>query len=600
MKLRYILGMILSALLFTGCQSDDDPIGSLSSIQLDKTVLLMPTSGGDVTLTVNANAEWKLDDIFSVTLGNKEKAYYPLPVELNADKTAGVYSWLTADKLSGQAGETTVTFHATKTDGGRECTICFGIGNSKQFLLVRQGSLEATDMTCAEIIAAPVGKNCRVKAKITRWASNAEQYGNMWISDGTGEVQIYGMADKDGKFKNYPIASWGLEIGDVITVEGPKGLYGTTHELIDVTLIDLEKSLLSVVSEDANLPKEGGDFSVKVAYKGSGAFFNISDEAKAWVVYQGVDYIPGVKTIFEQNPADSAIFKFTALPNEGAGRKGTIDFTSSSYDQETGKTSSSTITYTVSQAANVLPHGENPDDPFNVAEAIAKCVAIGSTTDGVIYYAKGKISSIASIDTGSYGNATFNISADGKDENFITVYRSYFLNNEKFTSEDQIAVGDEVVITGKLVNYKGTTPEFSGNVYVYAIKKGGGTSHAGTVDDPFDIASAIAFIDGGGTGAVYVKGIVSELYQGGFSTNYGQGSFYISDDGTKHGDSLKDFEAYQVNYVGNRKWTEADPQIAVGDVVIIYGPLTYFAKYSVYETQGKGAAYIYSLNGKTE
>ena len=47
MKLRYILGMILSALLFTGCQSDDDPIGSLSSIQLDKTVLLMPTSGGD-------------------------------------------------------------------------------------------------------------------------------------------------------------------------------------------------------------------------------------------------------------------------------------------------------------------------------------------------------------------------------------------------------------------------------------------------------------------------------------------------------------------------------------------------------------------------
>ena len=55
-----------------------------------------------------------------------------------------------------------------------------------------------------------------------------------------------------------------------------------------------------------------------------------------------------------------------------------------------------------------------------------------------------------------------------------------------------------------------------------------------------------------------------------------------------------------MNYVGNRKWTEADPQIAVGDVVIIYGPLTYFAKYSVYETQGKGAAYIYSLNGKTE
>ncbi len=595
MKLRYILGMILSALLFTGCQSDDDPIGSLSSIQLDKTVLLMPTSGGDVTLTVNANAEWKLDDIFSVTLGNKEKAYYPLPVELNADKTAGVYSWLTADKLSGQAGETTVTFHATPTDGGRECTICFGIGSSKQFLLVRQGSLEATDMTCAEIIAAPVGKNCRVKAKITRWASNAEQYGNMWISDGTGEVQIYGMADKDGKFKNYPIASWGLEIGDVITVEGPKGLYGTTHELIDVTLIDLEKSLLSVVSEDANLPKEGDDFSVKVAYKGSGAFFNISDEAKAWVVYQGVDYIPGVKTIFEQNPADSAIFKFTALPNEGAGRKGTIDFTSSSYDQKTGKTSSSTITYTVSQAANVLPHGENPDDPFNVAEAIAKCKAIGPTTDGVIYYAKGVISSISSIDTGSYGNATFNISDDGTDENAITCYRSFFLDNAKFTSEDQIKVGDEVIITGKLVNYKEATPEFSGNVYIYALKKG--SNDPGTKNNPFTPEEAIAYIDGGGTDAVYVKGIVSELVKTGFDPAYGNGSFWISSDGTKAGDYLKDFEAYQVNYLGGRKWTEADPQIKVGDVVVIYGPVTKYK--DTRETQGKGAAYIYSLNGKT-
>jgi hypothetical protein len=43
------------------------------------------------------------------------------------------------------------------------------------------------------------------------------------------------------------------------------------------------------------------------------------------------------------------------------------------------------------------------------------------------------------------------------------------LNNEKFTSEDQIGVGDEVVICGKLVDYKGETPEFSGNVYIYSL-----------------------------------------------------------------------------------------------------------------------------------
>jgi len=153
--------------------------------------------------------------------------------------------------------------------------------------------------------------------------------------------------------------------------------------------------------------------------------------------------------------------------NEGEGRKTELEFSSAN------ASSSSSVTFTVKQEANVLPHGQNPNDPYTVAEAIARCKAIGSTSDDIIYYAKGKISSISSIDTGSYGNATFNISDDGTDGNALTVYRSYFLDNAKFTDASQIEVGDEVVVCGKLVNYKGETPEFSGKVYIYSIKKGG-------------------------------------------------------------------------------------------------------------------------------
>ena len=95
---------------------------------------------------------------------------------------------------------------------------------------------------------------------------------------------------------------------------------------------------------------------------------------------------------------------------------------------------------------------------------------------------------------------------------------------------------------------------------------------------------------------VFVKGVVSELVKGGFGADYGNGSFFLSDDGTKYGDPAKDFEAYQVNWVGNKKWVEGFDQIAVGDAVIIYGPLT---KYNTtYETQGKSAAYIFMRNGK--
>ena len=109
--------------------------------------------------------------------------------------------------------------------------------------------------------------------------------------------------------------------------------------------------------------------------------------------------------------------------------------------------------------------------PFTVAEAIAKCQEIGATTDGVIYFAKGKISSIKEVST-NYGNATFNISDDGTETNELTVFRSLDLGNQMFTDENKIKVGDEVIITGKLVNYTKNdtvTPEFSGNVYIYSL-----------------------------------------------------------------------------------------------------------------------------------
>ncbi len=131
-----------------------------------------------------------------------------------------------------------------------------------------------------------------------------------------------------------------------------------------------------------------------------------------------------------------------------------------------GKTQQIFVTQECANA--VKPHGQTPDDPYTVAEALARCEAIGGTSDGVYYYAKGKIAYIAEVST-SYGNATFVISDDGQPVNYLTCYRSFYLQNAKFTAEDQIKVGDEVIITGKLVNYKESTPEFSGEVYIYSL-----------------------------------------------------------------------------------------------------------------------------------
>jgi hypothetical protein len=106
-------------------------------------------------------------------------------------------------------------------------------------------------------------------------------------------------------------------------------------------------------------------------------------------------------------------------------------------------------------------------DALTVIEGLAD----GAKTESD-YFVQGYIISISSIDTGSYGNATFVI-ADTKDaEEGLTVYRAYSLNNQMFTSEDEIAVGDQIVVFGKLQKYvknSVVTPEIAQGCYIYEI-----------------------------------------------------------------------------------------------------------------------------------
>ena len=564
MKLRYIIPMFMAAVtMLVGC-SEDEEKSTLSQIQVSQSVISLAAGEEadpedkefESTITINANGDWEFKD---------------------------VPDWLTITPVSGGAGKQTIVFKAKKTTESRSAFLKLLCNGQEQEVNVQQiaKKVDIPLSTCEEVAKNGVdGKTYRVKGTVKSIANTT--YGNWYLKDETGEVYIYGTLDKNGNEKNF--LSLGIGVGDIVTVEGPRKDYNGTIELVNVTVIAIEKSLLAVDAidiENNTIAKTGGEFHVTLSNKGDGLDVKIPEEAKDWLFVTGINISGETSTV-----------TFKVLPNTGGARKATVTFVTTSGGKEyTAETS-------ITQEADVLPHGENPDDPFTVAEAIAKCKAIGSTTDGVIYYAKGKISSISSIDTGDYGNATFNISDNGTDENALTCFRSKYLNNEKFTSEDQIGVGDEVVICGKLVDYKGETPEFSGNVYIYKLKKYVPGAGDGSLNNPFSAEEAIAYVDAGGTDAVYVKGVVSELVKGGFGASYGNGSFFISDNGTKYGDPLKDFEAYQVNYLGNRLWTEADPQIAVGDVVIIYGPLTTYN--TTRETKGKGVAYIYSLNGKTE
>ncbi|MBR1933145.1 MAG: hypothetical protein IJ841_05615 [Prevotella sp.] len=567
MKLKYFFPLLMAALtMFVACSDDDNDVAVLDGLRVSQSYVSLNTDGGSTDIILTAAADWSFE----------------------ADN---IPAWLTVTPASGGAGETKVTFQADATPDGRTAALRIVSGELAQEVNVIQGTSEAALATCKEVIEGNDGKTYKVRGTIVSIRNT--HYGNIDIADETGQIYLYGTNDKSGKAGNDPVASWGLEVGDVITVVGPKTTYNGTVELVNVDVVAIEKSLVKIIAptEPTALGVAGGEFQLKLAYKGIGVVPVIPADA-SWLHMADMELIKGTATAVEPNPADTAVVTFLADANEGASRKTTIEI------KCTNGSTSSNITYSVSQEAFVLPHGFRADDPFTASEAVAYVSAMASgekTMDDV--YVKGKISSIKFTYSAQYGTATYNISDDGQEVNVFTVYGSYYLDGNPWVEgNEQIEVGDEVLVCGKAVNYNGNTPEFSNKEnHLVSIKKAGAVEK-GTLEHPFNVAEAIAYIDGGGADDVYVEGIVSKVVYT-FDADHGTGTFWISADGEYHSDYALDFEAYSVLWLGNRNWADGDGQVAVGDRVVLAGKLTKYK--DTYETSSK-KAYIYSINGKTE
>ena len=117
------------------------------------------------------------------------------------------------------------------------------------------------------------------------------------------------------------------------------------------------------------------------------------------------------------------------------------------------------------KAASTVNIKNTPETAYTVAKAL-ELINAGEGLDAKVYV-KGQITSIKEVST-SFGNATYDISDDATAANKLTVFRGYFYDNKHFTSNDQIKVGDVVVVYGKLVNYKNNTPQVT-NSSIYSL-----------------------------------------------------------------------------------------------------------------------------------
>lgn len=224
---------------------------------------------------------------------------------------------------------------------------------------------------------------------------------------------------------------------------------------------------------------------------------------------------------------------------------------------------------------------DSPYNPLAVVQYI-KSLEAGVNSSNYVYI-KGIVSSTKEI-SAQFGNASFYISADGTTTGTqFYVYRVKGLGNKNIASDDEVKVGDEVIICAKVVNYGGNTPEtVQGEGYIYALngKTEGGTTPStgqatgdGSKENPFNSVAANQMASKLASGAktdkqYYIKGKVVSVKEA-FSAQYGNASFYISDDGKED----NKFYVFRTLYLGNEKWTEGKTNVAVGDEVVVCGSL---------------------------
>lgn len=456
MKLKRIFPFLFALLaLMTSC-TDEETMTLLDEIQVSSSYVAIPVEGGSTSITVTAKDSWTAEKVTT----DKNKV-----------------EWLTISSTTGSAGESTLTFTAPSAIDGRTAEVLIKSGDKTQRINIIQGLATIASATCAEVIAGPDSKTYQVTGVCT--AITNTTYGNWYLADKTGSIYIYGTLDKKGQTKNF--LSLGLEVGDEVTVQGPKTTYGTTVELIDVTVININKSLVKVDSvKNASLPIEGGEFMAYLTCKGQGVSVDIPNDAMSWLSISSI-----------QSAGTSTVVKFKAAANTGGDRGTTLTFHttdgSKDYSAQT----------TLSQKGAIVK--------ATIAEFIA--APVGDTQ----YRLTGVITSISNT---TYGNLYLR---DFSGETYVYGIKDF--------TQKGLKVGDIITIVGKRAEYKGT-PQVGSAVLESAIPVTSATiaevlTKPDNTSNYFMVTGKITSIANADYGNLYLKDGESEIYVYGCYPGYG-------------------------------------------------------------------------------
>ena len=384
MKLKYLFPLIISALIVMVSCENEEAVTLLDEIRVSSSYVSIDSLGGSTSITLSAQDSWVIEKV--ITKSDSVK-------------------WLNVSPMNGSSGDTEIKFSAS-SNVSRTAEVLIKSGGKTQIVKIIQGSVKVKKVNVAEANAGPDGKTFRLTGVCTSIVNT--EYGNWYLTDATGTMYIYGTLDEKGGKKNF--LSLELEVGDEVTIEGPKSTHNGSPQMKDVTVVEINKSLVKVDSiENELLPIEGGEFIAYLTCKGQGVSVEIPEDAKSWLSISSI-----------QSAGTNAVVKFTADANAGGDRGTTITFSTTD-----GKKEYTTET-TLNQKGAIIK--------ASIAEFIA--AAVGDTQ----YRLTGVITKIDA----KYNN-NINIS-DFSGETYV-----YRLD----LGEKEYKVGDIVTVVGKRGEYNG-------------------------------------------------------------------------------------------------------------------------------------------------
>ena len=399
MKLRHIFtALAAAALAFVGCQQEEK---FLEEVQVSKSLIALPIEGGSDEITVTAADKWEI---------------------------TGIPEWLTVAPAAGDAGEAVVKFSAEASEENKEAVLHLNCGVVSQVITVFQMAekVEIPLSTCADVNNNGVdGKVYRVKGTCTSIANT--QYGNWYLTDDTGTVYIYGTL-YNGATQQF--TKLGLEVGDIVTVEGPRKNYNGTIELVDVTVLEIEKSLIKLEKMISTpLPLEGGVATALLTVKAGDFSVEIPEDA-AWLT-------AGEPT----KVGDLTCVELTAAPNEGGARKTTVTFK------------------TVVDGKEYIAPADI--EQFGAIAAVTVADFLAAPEGTALYELTGIVKNLANT---TYGNFDL-VDATGSVYVYGLTGNGAIGSNDKTFSNLGINEGDVITIVGTRTSYK-ETPQVGGTAYL--------------------------------------------------------------------------------------------------------------------------------------